>query len=139
MITSRNLEDLVPALVKRAEAHRIACKEEGIDLLIYCTYRDNEAQDVLYNQGRMAAGAIVTNARGGESMHNYRIAYDCVGLVNGKPAWNDDRLSTRIGVLGEQVGLTWSGRWSGKLKEKAHFQYTGSLTTSEIKQGKIPL
>ena len=136
MITSRSLDDLLPVVRAKALAHQEACKEEGIDLLIYCTYRDNEAQEALYLQGRTTAGAIVTNARGGDSYHNYRCAYDCVPLVGGKPAWNDTKLYAKVGQLGESVGLQWSGRWSGKLKETAHFQYTAGLSLHDLKSGK---
>ena len=138
MITSRRLEDLFPAVRAKAEAHIKACADCGIDLLIYSTYRDNEAQDLLYKQGRETTGAIVTNARGGESMHNYRVAYDCVALIQGKPQWGDSVLARKVGMIGESVGLDWSGRWSGKLKETAHFQYLGSLTAAEIKKGGEP-
>ena len=136
MISSRKLEDLVPAVEALAKAHIAACAAEGIELLVYCTYRDFEAQDALYAQGRKTAGAIVTNVRGGDSYHNYRCAYDCVPLVQGKPAWNDQKLYARVGALGESLGLSWSGRWSGKLKETAHFQYTGGLSLQDLKAGK---
>lgn len=62
MINSRKLEDLVPAVEALAKAHIAACAAEGIALLVYCTYRDNEAQDALYFQGRKTGGSIVTNA-----------------------------------------------------------------------------
>ena len=62
MYSSRDVADLFPVVRAKALAHKEACKEAGIDLLIYCTYRDPEAQDALYEQGRQAPGAIVTNA-----------------------------------------------------------------------------
>ena len=138
MISSRSLEDLLPLVKARALAHIEVCKEEGIDLLIYCTYRDNESQDSLYRQGRETTGAVVTNARGGESVHNYHCAYDCVALVQGKPQWGDSVLARQVGTLGELVGLEWSGRWAGKLKETAHFQYTAGLSLKDLQLGKIP-
>ena len=65
MISSRNLEDLHPKIREKAEAHISACKAEGIDILVTCTYRDLEAQDALYAQGRTKPGTKVTNAKGG--------------------------------------------------------------------------
>src|SRR5512145_945440 len=132
MVSSRSIDDLFPIMQKKALAHKHACKEEGIDLLIYCTYRDFEAQDKLYRQGRETPGDIVTNAKGGQSTHNYRVAYDCVPLVHGKPAWGDSVLARKVGELGESVGLEWSGRWKGNLKETAHFQYLGGLTLKDL-------
>jgi len=138
MISSRKIEDLHPAVQKLASAHMEACKEANIDLLIYCTYRDIESQNALYKQGRETTGSVVTNARGGESYHNWRCAYDCVALVQGKPQWGDSVLARKVGELGESVGLEWSGRWAGKLKESAHFQYTGGYTLKQLQAGAVP-
>lgn len=137
-MASRSLDDLLAVVEKKALAHVEACKEAGIDLLIYCTFRSFAEQDELYKQGRQVPGNIVTNARGGESYHNYHVAYDCVALVGGKPAWGDSVLARKVGELGESVGLEWSGRWKGSLKETAHFQYTGGLSKEDLKAGKVP-
>ena len=138
MINSRSLEDLVPAVKTRALAHIEACKEAGIELLIYCTYRDLEAQETEYAKGRTAPGAIVTSAKPGQSYHNFRCAYDCVPLVGGKPAWSNTVLYSKVGILGEGVGLEWSGRWKGKMRETAHFQYTDGLTLAQLQAGSVP-
>ena len=138
MISSRSVETLHPAVKAKALAHVTACAEAGIDLLIYCTYRDLESQDALYRQGRETTGAVVTNARGGESYHNWRCAYDCVALVQGKPQWGDSVLARQVGTIGELVGLEWSGRWAGKLKETAHFQYTGGFSLAQLQAGAVP-
>ena len=136
MINSRNINDLLPNVKVRVEKFIELCDEEGIDLLITSTYRDNESQEALYEQGRTRPGKIVTNAKPGESWHNYRCAIDVVPLVNGKPNWDgSDPIWQRIGELGEQAGLEWAGRWR-TFKELAHFQYTGGLTLADLKAGK---
>jgi len=137
---SRRLEDLVPAVQQRAQALVKAAKDAGVDLLVTSTYRSNEEQAALYAQGRTKPGAIVTNARPGDSYHNWRCAFDVVPLRNGKPVWGtsgpDGDLWRKIGEMGESVGLEWAGRWTGKLREMAHFQYTGGLTLAQLKAGK---
>ena len=137
---SRRIEDLTPAVQQRAKALVNAAKDAGIDLLITSTYRSNEEQAALYAQGRTKPGAIVTNARPGDSYHNWRCAFDVVPLRNGKPVWGttgpDGDLWRKVGELGESVGLEWAGRWTGKLREMAHFQYTGGLTLADFKAGK---
>lgn len=143
MINSRNLNDLDMRVRMRAEKHRELCAAEGIDLLIYCTYRDEEAQAAEYAKGRTLPGPIRTYAKPGYSMHQYKLAYDCVPMRNGKPVWNnkaveDAKLWRLVGELGERAGLTWAGRWTGKLKETAHFQWTGGLTIEELREGKRP-
>ena len=96
------------------------CKQQGIEILIYCTYRDAEAQDKLYAMGRTEPGKIVTCKRGGESNHQQRMAFDWVPVLNGKPQWSDTELFTRCGEIAEGVGLVWAGRWRGKLREMCH-------------------
>jgi len=136
MINSRKLEDLIPQAKERVERFIALCHEQGIDLLVTSTFRDNESQGELYEQGRTRPGKVVTNAKPGESWHNYRCAVDVVPLVNGKPNWDgSDPIWQTIGELGEQAGLEWAGRWHS-FKELAHFQYTGGLTLADLKSGK---
>lgn len=99
------------------------CKESGIDILITSTYRDMESQTALFEQGRTKPGRIVTNAKCGQSFHNYRCAFDFVPLLNGKAQWDDIPLITKCGEIGEAVGLTWAGRWI-TFKELLHFQHS---------------
>jgi peptidoglycan L-alanyl-D-glutamate endopeptidase CwlK len=142
MINSRNLADLAPVCKEKAESFLNLAKDAGIDLLVTSTYRDNESQAALYAQGRTKPGVIVTNARPGQSWHNWRCAFDVVPLRHGKPVWGtsgeDGNLWRKVGELGESVGLEWAGRWTGKLREMAHFQYTGGLTLAELQSGKVP-
>ena len=134
MINSRSLDDLIPQAHVRADKLIELCKAAGIDLLITSTYRDNESQDALYAQGRTKPGKIVTKAKGGESFHNYRCAFDVVPLVNGKPVWDDIPLWEQIGRLGKQIGLEWAGDWP-TFKESPHFQYTGGKTLKQLQAG----
>ena len=135
MINSRSLDELLPEVKKRVQAFITACKFEGIDLLVTSTYRDNQSQEALYAQGRTKPGVKVTNARAGQSFHNYRCAVDVVPMMNGKPVWNvKDPVWQRVGALGKAAGLEWAGDWK-RFKEYAHFQYTGGLTLAQLQQG----
>lgn len=134
MINSRNLNDLIPQAHVRADKLIELCKAAGIDLLVTSTYRDNESQNALYAQGRTAPGKIVTKAKGGESFHNYKCAFDVVPLVNGKPVWDDPATWEKIGKLGVQIGLEWAGNWTS-FKEFPHFQYTGGKTLKQLQAG----
>jgi peptidoglycan L-alanyl-D-glutamate endopeptidase CwlK len=136
MINSRSLDDLIPPAKERVERFLSLCKDQNIDLLVTSTYRDNESQQALYEQGRTTAGKVVTNAKAGDSWHNWRCAVDVVPMVNGKPNWDGlHPVWDQIGKLGEQAGLEWAGRWR-TFKELAHFQYTGGLTLTDLKEGK---
>ena len=136
MISSRSLDDLNPKVKKLAEQFIKACRDAGIDILIYSTYRDAESQNELYAQGRTKPGRIVTNAKAGFSYHNWRCAFDFVPIVNGKARWDDSAAYALCGNIGEDLGFEWAGRWSGKLKEVAHMQFTGGLSIFDFQKGK---
>ena len=135
MINSRSLDDLIPAARARVQAFLDAAKKQGIDLLVTSTYRDNASQDALYAQGRTTPGKKVTNAKAGQSWHNYRCAVDVVPVVAGKPRWDvKDEVWQQVGKLGKAAGLEWAGDWK-KFKEYPHFQYTGGLTLAQLQSG----
>lgn len=139
MINSRNLEDLLPTVRAKARAMLEVCAAQGIDVLVTSTYRDKESQEELYAQGRTKPGKIVTKARGGQSWHNYKCAFDVVPLRNGKPVWDDsDPIWQTIGKIGESVGLEWAGRWLN-FREYPHFQYTGGHTLAQLATGKVTI
>lgn len=135
MINSRSLSDLNPKVAAMCSEFINRCKAKNIDILITSTYRDAESQNALYAQGRTTPGKKVTNAKGGQSFHNWKVAFDFCPLVNGKPNWNDVALYTKCGEIAESVGLEWAGRWK-TFKELAHCQYTGGLTLHDFQQGK---
>lgn len=134
MINSRKIEDLHPHVASLCRKFIEQCKEAGVEVLVTSTYRDHESQNALYAQGRTAPGKIVTKAKGGQSFHNHKVAFDVVPLVNGKAIWNDEGLWRKIGQIGQEVGLEWGGNW--KFQDKPHFQYTGGLTLADFQAGK---
>lgn len=135
---SRDLKDLQPLVKALARQFIEGCEKQlGIDILIYCTYRSNSEQDELYKLGRSKPGSIVTRARGGQSWHNYGLAFDWVPLVNGKAMWSNRSLYAQAGDVAESLGLEWAGRWTGKLKETAHCQFTGGHNITYFQSGGI--
>jgi len=135
MINSRDLRDLHPTVAKMAVDFIEKCKQSGIDVIITSTYRDNESQNELYAKGRTKPGAKVTNAKGGQSFHNYRVAFDFVPIVHGKADWNNLDTFKKCGAISESCGLEWAGRWV-TFKEMAHCQFTGGLTLKDFQNGK---
>jgi peptidoglycan L-alanyl-D-glutamate endopeptidase CwlK len=135
MINSRKIEDLHPHVAALCRRFVFECENAGVDILITSTYRDHESQDALYAQGRTKAGPVVTNAKGGQSYHNYRVAFDFVPIVNGKADWNNIMTFRKCGIIAESLGLEWAGRWQ-KMKELAHCQHTCGLTLADFQAGK---
>lgn len=135
MINSRKIDDLHPHVQPLCETFLVECRKSGIDILITSTYRDIESQNALYAQGRTRPGRIVTNAKGGQSFHNYCVAFDTVPVVHGKPDWDNEDLWLSIGHIGKTCGLDWAGDWRS-FKESPHFQFTGGLTLKDFQNGK---
>lgn len=135
MLNSRKIEDLHPVVQPMARAFVAECLLAGIEVLITSTYRDAESQTALYAQGRTTPGARVTNARAGQSWHNWRCALDFVPIVGGKAMWNDLASFKRCAAIAEALGFEWAGRWKS-FPELAHIQFTGGLTLADFQAGK---
>jgi len=137
-VSSRSPSALHPLVRDKCYAHLNSCKAAGIELIITCTLRSLEEQAALYAQGRTVPGKKVTNAKAGQSFHNYGLAYDVVPVENGKPVWlttgEAAKLWEHVGELGEAEGLEWAGRWIN-FREFPHFQYTGGHPISYFQNG----
>lgn len=113
------------------------CAAQGIKVGITSTYRSFQEQDALYAQGRTTAGSVVTNAKGGQSMHNFKVALDfCPMTSDGRFEWNDKATFTKIGMIGESCGFEWGGRWVSFL-DLPHLQYTAGYTLEDFQKGKV--
>lgn len=140
-MASRSLGDLHPKVQNMAFEFMKACKERDIEVLITCTYRTHEEQEYLYSLGRTQPGKKVTNAKPGESFHNYGLALDFVPLRGGKPVWGtagaDLELWTECGEIAEEIGFEWAGRWT-KFREFPHIQWTGGRSLRDLQLGNMP-
>jgi hypothetical protein len=85
------------------------------------TVRSASDQAKDYAKGRTAPGSIITNAKPGESLHNYQpaLAFDVYFLEDGKYSTNEG-LYKALGELAPAVGLEWGGKW--KHPDTPHFQ-----------------
>lgn len=128
---SRNTEDLHPEIRWRAKEIAARTADLKIPILIYFTLRTFAEQQVLYDQGRSLPGHIVTNAKAGESYHNYGLAFDFAILEpNQEIAWNtgvdinDNKIPDyrEVGELGEDLGLQWGGRFKNLKGDYGHLQ-----------------
>src|SRR2546427_295988 len=94
---------------------------------------------IVYAKGRtvppIGKKYIVTKAKGGQSYHNFGLAFDIVVLDSlGKADWDTNHPGwNKAGDLGKSVGLEWGGDWKS-FKDLPHFQYTGGLTLEECRE-----
>ena len=102
------------------------------------TLRTNAEQNMLYAQGRTTKGKIVTNAKGGQSYHNYGLAIDICLIIDGKEAswdtlkdYDGDHMSDwqEIVRIFKMYGWEWGGDW--KFKDAPHFQKTLGMSIKD--------
>lgn len=105
-------------------------------------YRSTERQNKLYAQGRTAPGGIVTNAKGGQSLHNYGVAADIYWRdpVTGKVvSFSDPRAleaAKALGKLATAKGLLWGGSPGFGIVDMPHIQENISWQTAAQRYGK---
>jgi peptidoglycan L-alanyl-D-glutamate endopeptidase CwlK len=79
-------------------------------------------QTKLYSAGRTNPGRIVTNAKPGQSPHNFGLAQDYVLFRAGKPVWSaKDPVFAVMANVADQCGLE-SGLRFANLGDAGHIQ-----------------
>lgn len=129
-ITSQRIATLHPFIRSRVADFINEADRLGIKLRITSAYRSFAEQDALFAQGRTQPGSIVTNARGGESIHNFGLAFDVVPMVHGQPDWNCDW--PFIGALGKSYGFAWGGDWQ-TFPDRPHFELDVGMSLAELR------
>ncbi len=117
-----NIITLFPKAQTEARRFLNLCKNAGKDVRIISGTRTYAEQDVLYAQGRTANGPIVSHARGGQSNHNFGIAWDIGIFNNGTYSTNDSEYIALAKIILPQINtLEWGGNWHS-LKDNPHYQ-----------------
>ncbi len=88
--------------------------QNGITVKITSGTRTYAEQDRLFAQGG------VTKARGGQSNHNFGLAFDLTIFDGAAPVWESAQYET-LGKLGKTLGLTWGGDWTS-IVDEPHFE-----------------
>jgi hypothetical protein len=124
------LQKLHPALVAALRRVVADLAAQGITIELVQGLRTFAEQDALFAKGRTQPGQIVTQARGGESNHNYGLAADLCPFTNDKPDWNAPiTVWAAIGAAATAHGLDWGGAWK-KFIDKPHVELP-SITVKE--------
>lgn len=110
-----------------------ALARRGMQAMITDGLRTVAEQDALFAQGRTKPGPKVTNARGGQSNHNYGLAVDMYPVINGKIFVDVPKgasvefrrtfnaIQDAIGEESERLGLFWGARFHG-ISDTPHVQ-----------------
>lgn len=112
--------------------------DAGLDARVTSGTRTYPEQAALYAQGRTAPGKIVTDARAGESLHNFGIAVDVSQFLAGAYLRGDTpaevALYERAGAIGRKIaGLEWGGDWKKK-RDLPHFQAATGLDHAKLRR-----
>lgn len=115
---SRRLDDLHPDFKPKAMELLARCVEQGIAVMVVDTLRTKEEQ-----AANIAKGVSWTP----NSKHLIGKAIDIcpyeTWAAHGpdKLNWDGaDPIWTKLGVLGESIGLVWGGRW--RVRDLGHFE-----------------
>ncbi len=92
---------LDPATRQLVEGIVSAAHQMGIEVMIYETYRSQNRQQELFNQGATKLRTV--------GVHHYGLACDIVRVVSGEPCWKGD--FSFLGHLAQSCGLIWGGDW----------------------------
>jgi len=124
------LQPLAVALLEQAHAR-------GINAKVISGLRSYKEQDALYAQGRTKPGPVVTNAKGGQSWHNFGTAFD-IGIFSGdsKKYFEESHAYAICGEIGESLGLEWGGSWENFVDEP-HFQLKLGLSIAQLHNRKL--
>lgn len=148
--SSRSAADLLPAVRvvwERALAEwRAHCPHHPVPELT-ATFRASAEQAKLYAQGRTTPGRVVTNAKPGQSLHNYYPA-PCFDVAfrdgAGRLLWDDEiflplarQLRALMPELEWGANVAHGGDWHGSLNDAPHFQARG-FTWEDAAAGRMP-
>jgi len=130
LITLERIEKMHPSVRKdlKNQYEIINSKlPNDIRLRFSYTLRSIQEQNELYKQGRTNGSRIITNAKGGQSIHNYGLAFDIVLLYdldkNGTfetAVWTG-KYFDKVVKFFKSYGWEWGGDWK-RFKDNPHFQ-----------------
>lgn len=103
------------------------------------TFRE---QNDLYAQGRTKVGKKVTQAKAGQSIHNYGFAVDVCLLIDNKTAtwdtakdWDNDSIADwqECVKIFAKYDWNWGGNWK-TIKDYSHFEKKGFSDWKKLKK-----
>lgn len=133
-----NIGTLLPDTQRAARSFlKRATNLAGFDVRIISGSRTYAEQDQLYRKGRFGnPGPIVTKAKGGQSNHNFGIAWDVGIFQNGKYLTGDSKSEAKIYKQLAEVALSsdleWGGNWTS-IVDMPHYQLKLNFTLAQVK------
>ena len=112
--------------------------EGGVRARIISGTRTYAEQDALFRQGRFGnPGMKVTKARGGQSNHNFGIAWD-IGIFTASGGYLEEgpgyQKAANLGLAGSGGAIEWGGHWTDFV-DRPHYQLPLALSVTELRAG----
>jgi len=130
---STTVKTLQPLVERQANEILRSMDLLGMPMRVTEGYRSIARQNELYAQGRTTKGNIVTQAKGGESLHNYGVAVDFVFLKGydvPESQWN------MFGTVAVSKGFEWGGSWKGFV-DKPHVEMRMGYSLKDFQENKV--
>lgn len=105
----------------------------GFNARIISGTRTYEQQNALFRQGRFGnPGPVITKARGGQSNHNFGVAWD-IGIFTSKGGYlADGKEYDQVAKLGQSASVEWGGSWKS-FPDRPHYQLILGKSVSELR------
>jgi peptidoglycan L-alanyl-D-glutamate endopeptidase CwlK len=133
--TESNIQTLQPKAQRRARQFLTAVTEQlakdGLVFKIISGTRTYDEQNELFAHGRTKPGPIVTRARGGQSNHNFGVAWD-IGIFRNGEYIPESKLYQNAGAIGKGQGLEWGGDWRS-IQDEPHFQAIAEADLANVR------
>jgi len=130
--SEKSIGSLHPKAQKAARIFLKTILDTGIDARIISGTRTYAEQDALYRNGRFGnPPPVVTNAKGGQSNHNFGIAWD-IGIFEDGEYLGDSPLYDEAAEAGLTADLEWGGNWE-KFQDKPHYQLATGLLLASVR------
>lgn len=118
-----NIITLVPKAQILARQFLAVMKNNGKDVRILSGTRTYAEQDALYRKGRNGnTEPRVTNAKGGQSNHNFGLAWDIGLFEDGKYITSDSKYKALSALVAHMPNLEWGGSWK-TFPDFPHYQH----------------
>lgn len=122
----KDISELTPNAQKACKMFLTECESQGLKVRITETYRSQERQNYLYEQGRTRNGNVVTWTK--HSRHTSRRAWDICKNVKGEE-YSDKQFFEKCGEIAKSLNITWGGTW--KQADTPHFEISENWNINE--------
>jgi len=114
------------ALVQKAQ--KAVLDATGHEVYLFEGFRSGERQRWLWGSSRTYPGPWLTNARAGQSAHEYGLGADLVAKVDGQWSWDEDKIPyAQFVEIYKGVGLA-----SAAPREQVHVEWIAPFEAKEL-------